>query len=148
MPQDIEKIQFPIVIAEDNAGDVMVVRQALKEHRIDCTIRVLSNGEEALMFLDEADGESGDRRMDLLVLDLNLPGYDRETVLRRLRSMRRYAETPVIVMTALDADAPEIKRATEIASACFPKPFTLDECLQLGAIVRGLLQDRSVIQTR
>jgi DNA-binding response OmpR family regulator len=133
-----------IVIAEDNSADVMLVRQALKEHGIDCMIHVVQDGEQALSFLEEADSELSDKRIDLLVLDLNLPKRDGEEVLKKLRSTRHFAETPVIVMTAMDADAPEMKRVTEIASVCFPKPSNLDEFLNLGAIVRGLLENHSV----
>ena len=139
----MQEAPFKIVIAEDNSADVMLVRQALKEHRIDCTVHVLSDGEQALSFLDKVDSESNGKCMDLLVLDLHLPKYDGQEVLKKLRSIRRYAETPVIVMTALDASAPEMRRVTEMASACFPKPSTLDEFLRLGALVRALLENRS-----
>src|SRR5580704_4308580 len=104
---------FQIVIAEDNAADVVLVREALKAHRIDCTIHVLRDGEQALAFLDMADSERSDKRIDLLLLDLNLPKRDGEEVLKKLRSTRHYAETPVIVMTSMDESAPEMKNVTE-----------------------------------
>jgi DNA-binding response OmpR family regulator len=135
---------FQIVIAEDNAADVVLVREALKEHRIDCTIRVIPDGEQAVTFLEDADREPNDARIDLVVLDLNLPKCDGAEVLKKLRSTRHYAETPVIVMTAMDADAPEVKRVNGIASVCFPKPSNLDEFLTLGTIIRGLLENKSV----
>lgn len=147
MPQSMQEAPVQIVIAEDNAADVVLVREALKAHRIACTIHVCRDGEQALTFLEKADSEPSDNRIDLLVLDLHLPKYDGEAVLKKLRSTMHYAETPVIVMTALDAAAPELKRAAEIASVCFPKPSTLDEFLHLGAIVRTLLENRSVPST-
>jgi DNA-binding response OmpR family regulator len=139
----MQESPFQIVIAEDNAADVVLVREALKAHRIDCTIHVLRDGEEALAFLDMADSERSEKRIDLLLLDLNLPKRDGEEVLKKLRSTRHYAETPVIVMTSMDAAAPEMKNVIEIASVCFPKPSTLDEFLNLGEIVRELLNKES-----
>jgi CheY-like chemotaxis protein len=136
----LQQAPFQIVIAEDNSADVMLVRQAIREHRIDCTIRVLHDGDQALTFLEEADNEPSDRRIDLLVLDLNLPKCDGQEVLEKLRSTKCYAETPVILMTAMDTASPGMKRTTEIASDCFPKPSTLDEFLNLGVIIRGLLE--------
>jgi DNA-binding response OmpR family regulator len=136
---------FQIVIAEDNAADVVLVREALKAHRIDCTIHVLRDGEQALAFLDMADSERSDKRIDLLLLDLNLPKRDGEEEHKKLRSTRHYAETPVIVMTSMDESAPEMKNVTEIASVCFPKPSTLDEFLYLGEIVRRLLNKEATL---
>jgi CheY-like chemotaxis protein len=127
MLQNMQKVPFQILIAEGNPADVMLVREALKEHRIDCTIQALRDGEQALTFLEQAASELGDRRIDLLVPDLHLPRNDGQEVLKKLRSTRRYAKTPVIVMTATDA-----------------KPSTLDGFLNLWAIVRGLLEDKSV----
>jgi CheY-like chemotaxis protein len=81
--------------------------------------------------------------MDLLALDLNLPKHGGEEILQKLRSTQHLADTPVILMTAFHAAAPELKRVAEIASACFPKPSTLDEFLRLGSVVRGLLEGRA-----
>jgi CheY-like chemotaxis protein len=144
MPQNMQELPFEIVIAEDNSADVMLVQQPLKAHKIDCTVHVLRDGEQALTFLEKADNEPGLRRMDLLLLDLHLPKCAGEEVLKKLRATARNADAPVIIMTSMHAEAPELQRAAEIASVCFPKPSTLDGFLNLGAIVRRLLEEKSV----
>ena len=40
-----------ILLAEDNPADVYLVREALREHRVDCTMRVASDGKEVLSIL-------------------------------------------------------------------------------------------------
>jgi CheY-like chemotaxis protein len=53
-----------------------------------------ANGWEGLIALD-------DRRVDLILLDLMMPGMDGRTFLRILRSDQRHGHLPVIVLTAL-----------------------------------------------
>ena len=59
-----------ILLAEDNAADVMLVEQALKEHPIKCKLRVLRDGAEALRFFRDLDDDSKSRAPDLVLLDL------------------------------------------------------------------------------
>jgi hypothetical protein len=33
-----------IILAEDNAADILLVREALKQHQIDCTLKVIKDG--------------------------------------------------------------------------------------------------------
>ena len=54
-----------------------------------------ANGWEGLLALD-------DRRVDLILLDLMMPGMDGRTFLRILRNDQRYGHLPVILVTALD----------------------------------------------
>jgi CheY-like chemotaxis protein len=132
------KKSFEILIAEDNPADVALVREALKIHNIACVLHVLPDGEQALTMLDSLDRNPKRPRVDLLILDMHLPKYNGEDVLKRLRSSEHYAQTPVIVMAAYSAGWAE-KKATEDAVFYFPKPSTLDELMKLGAVVRNML---------
>jgi hypothetical protein len=49
---------FLIVLFEDNPADVGLVRAALQEHGVDCELRVVRDGEEALSFIDILDLDS------------------------------------------------------------------------------------------
>lgn len=52
-----------------------------------------SNGHEALESLRETD-------VDLMIVDLTMPGMDGLTVLRQLRASTRYSGLPIIMLTA------------------------------------------------
>jgi signal transduction histidine kinase/DNA-binding response OmpR family regulator len=73
---------------------------------------------------------------DLLLLDLNMPGIDGLTLLRRVRADERFALLPVVILT-VEADSETRLRALEAgANDYLPKPV---QHLELLARVRALL---------
>jgi len=133
---------FEILLAEDSEGDAELVRQALKEHNIDCSLHIVSDGARAIEFINRIDTDPNARPMDLLLLDLRLPICDGDEVLTRLRSTKHYAHTPVIVMTGLGASAVKEKVIRHDALLYFEKPSTLDEFLQLGSMIRQVFEQQ------
>jgi len=128
-----------ILIAEDNAADLALVREALKEHQVECSLHVSNDGAKAIAFLHALDVDPKAPQLDLVLLDMHLPKRDGEDVLKTLRSTDRYGQTPVIVMTA--SDSPEAQQTAEKNAALyyFRKPSSLSEFMQLGALVRSVL---------
>jgi CheY-like chemotaxis protein len=57
-----------VLLVEDNAGDALLVRQALLEALISVHLHIARDGEQALQILGERDFKP-----DLIILDLNLP---------------------------------------------------------------------------
>lgn len=73
---------------------------------------------------------------DLIVLDLMMPGRTGLEVLDELRTEPRFAETPVIMLTAR-AQAADRQAAVEAGASHFlPKPFSP---LELASLVEELL---------
>jgi CheY-like chemotaxis protein len=133
---------FEILLAEDSEGDAELVRQALKQHHIDCSLHIVSDGARAIEFINRIETDPNARPLDLLLLDLRLPICDGDEVLTRLRSTKRYAHTPVIVMTGLSSSAEKEKAIRHDATLFFEKPSTLDEFLQLGSMIRRVFEQR------
>jgi len=77
------------------------------------------NGETALDVLESSE-------MDLVVLDLGLPGIDGVEVIRRLRS---WSSVPVIVLSVRDAQADKVAALDAGADDYVTKPFAMDELL-------------------
>lgn len=130
---------FEILLAEDNAADVMLVRTALAEQQIDCALHVMKDGAQAIAFIEKIDADRRQRPLDLLLLDMHLPKHDGEDILKRLRSTERNAQTPVIVMTASDSPRDKEKAQKHAALHYFKKPSDLSEFMQLGDIIRDIL---------
>jgi CheY-like chemotaxis protein len=128
-----------VILAEDNAGDVRLVREALREYGVNCELRVLSDGEEVLNFFDGLDADKDIPCPDLLLLDLSLPKYDGRQILEYLRSTERCAQTPVIVMTSSDWSGDRAIAEKNAALHYFSKPSSLDQFLHLGALVRSVI---------
>jgi len=133
---------FEILLAEDSEGDAELVRQALKEHHIDCSLHVVSDGARAIEFINRIETDPNARPLDLLLIDLRLPICEGDEVLTRLRSTKHYAHTPVIVMTGLGASAVKEKAIRHDALLYFEKPSTLDEFLQLGSMIRQVFEQQ------
>jgi len=128
-----------IVLAEDNAADVMLVRLALKGSGVHSQLRVLDDGDKAVAFIEEVEANPDAGPIDLWLLDMHLPKRDGDEILKRLRSSERFARTPVVVMSASDAPSDLANAQKHSAMHYFRKPNSLAEFMQLGAIVRGLL---------
>jgi len=130
---------YHILLAEDSAADVRLVRLALRGQNFDHVLHVARDGEEAIAFIEKADQDPKAPGPDLLLLDMHLPRYSGEEILKRLRSTERYGQTPVIVMTSSAAPEDRDRAQKHAAVYYFRKPSCLDEFLQIGAIVRDIL---------
>ena len=76
--------------------------------------------------------------LDLLILDINLPGLDGFSVLRSLRPL--YPKLPVLVLTALSRTEDTVMAFESGADDCLLKPFSY---LELLARVSALLRRNS-----
>src|SRR5882672_10523955 len=82
-----------ILIVEDDDG----TREAVMRHLSSAGYEVheAENGWEALLMLDR-------EKIDLVVLDLVMPGMDGQTFLRILKNSAKHQKIPVVVLTAYD----------------------------------------------
>ena len=92
-------MQIKILIAEDSAVDMMIIKKMLSEY----SILTARDGVEAMQILEEHDD------IDLLILDLHMPNMDGFQVLERLKSDARYQKIRTIILTVYDELANEIK---------------------------------------
>lgn len=81
-----------ILVVEDDPDSMEVVGMTLE--RAGHTAVTASNGWEALLALDA-------HHIDVVVLDLMMPGMDGSAFLRIIRNDRRRKTLPVIILTAL-----------------------------------------------
>lgn len=133
-----EKKPFVLLI-EDNIGDVLLVEEALREHEIDCDLTVVTDGEEAMRFFRDADGDPTSRLPALVLLDLNLPKCSGHEILDWIRRSTRFPTMPVVIVTSSQAPS-DLARIKELrANAYFHKPVAFDEFMKLGVVVRNLL---------
>jgi CheY-like chemotaxis protein len=120
----------PILLVEDNPGDVRLTKEAFKQGRIENDLSVVSTGAEALDFLSRRGEYADAPRPDLILLDLNLPGKDGEDVLEDLRDDPQLRSIPVIVLTSSRAEE-DIVRSYELhANAYLTKPVDPDEFIE------------------
>ena len=128
-----------ILLAEDNPGDVYLIRAALQEHHVECTVRVASDGQEVLRIITGEDSLDPAKRLGLIILDLNLPRYDGIEILQRLRNMVGMAGVPVVVLTSSDSPRDRMAANELGATRYLRKPSNLERFLDLGAVFKDLL---------
>ena len=125
-----------ILLAEDNPADAYLIRQALKEFDVECSVRTVVDGRDILSLIVPADTTW---HPDLIILDLNLPRHDGIEILQKLRSTQAIDHVPVVVLTS--SDSPRDRQTAEELGATryLRKPSNLDQFLQLGAVFKELL---------
>jgi two-component system, response regulator len=92
-----------ILLVEDNEDDVELARYALGRCRVPTEVVAMPTGEAALEYLRRPrTGVGEDRRPDLVLLDLQLPGISGLEVLRRVRAEPDIRRTLIVVLTTSD----------------------------------------------
>jgi DNA-binding response OmpR family regulator len=108
-----------ILIIEDDS--FLQSLEANKLSKNDYDILLASNGEEGMKKINEPN-------IDLILLDLVLPGFDGFEILKKIRENNATKETPVIVFSNLSEEK-DFKRAKGLGATEFmiKSNFTLDE---------------------
>ena len=111
-----------ILLVEDDPGDVLMTQEAFADHKLANNLHVVTNGEEALLFLRK-QGEYADRPTpDLVLLDLNLPRRDGREVLAEVKGDPLLRRLPVVVLTTSDAEEDVLRSYDLHANAYVQKP--------------------------
>ncbi len=100
---------------------------------------IKGNGYDVCAFDDAQAFDRGmqERKPDLLLLDVMLPGEDGLSVLKRLRSNSDTKELPVILVTAKDSEIDTVKGLDLGADDYITKPFGVMELIsRIRAIMR------------
>lgn len=129
-----------VVLLEDNPADVFLLRRALREAGLECEMKELDNGEDALQHLHSRARQND--IPDLILLDLNVPRQEGADVLRELRTLPAFRDALIIVVTSSQAPS-DRQRVEEYGAIFLTKPADLDEFMQLGQVIRGLLEQKS-----
>ncbi len=118
---------YVLVVEDEDALATLLKYNLDKEgHRV----MVASDGEEALMLIDE-------RQPDLVVLDWMLPKVSGIEVCRRLRAKAETKNLPVIMLTARGEESDRVRGLDTGADDYIVKPFSMSE---LAARVRAVLR--------
>lgn len=119
-----------ILVVDDDPTMVKLINVNLKLNNY--AVLEANSGEQALEIVDS-------EQLDLVVLDIMMPGVDGWEVLRQIRSKSKTQEMPVILVTAKTQDSDVIKGWELGADEYVIKPFNP---LLLVEVVRMVL-DRS-----
>ncbi|MBI4423540.1 MAG: response regulator [Elusimicrobia bacterium] len=120
-----------VLLVEDDAADVELTREAMKEGKLFVDLKVVEDGIEALQYLRREGPYADAEAPDLVLLDLNLPRKDGRAVLAELRADEALKHLPVVVLTTSDS-ATDILRSYKLGCNCYiTKPVGFQQFIEV-----------------
>jgi len=110
-----------ILMAEDDADDRMLTKEAFKESRLRNDLRFVENGEELMDYLlrrGKYADPSTSPRPGLILLDLSMPGKDGREALKEIKSYPNLRRIPIVVLTTSKAEQ-DIMRSYDLGVNSF-----------------------------
>lgn len=128
------KRSITLLMADDDADDRLLTRDALQESRVVNDLHFVEDGQELMDYLRRqgrySDPESSPRP-GLILLDLNMPKKDGRTALQEIKSDPELRRIPVIIMTTSQAEE-DIFRSYDLGANSFiTKPVTFERLVDL-----------------
>jgi DNA-binding response OmpR family regulator len=118
-----------LLLVDDDDDVIESVRVGLQMQWRDLDVLAAGNGQDALRLVEE-------ERPDLVLLDVGLPDIDGYQVLTEIR---RFSETPVIMLTARDEPIDRVRGLELGAEDYVAKPFNhLELFARIKAVLRRL----------
>jgi CheY-like chemotaxis protein len=118
-----------ILMAEDDADDRLLVKDALSECGLAGNLRFVEDGEDLMDYLLHRGRHSvadAAPRPELILMDLNMPRKDGREVLREIRAHPELRRIPVIAFTTSKADT-DISALYDLGANSFIcKPVAFD----------------------
>ncbi|MCR5070770.1 MAG: response regulator [Bacteroidales bacterium] len=129
--QDYSK--YNILAVDDIPLNLLLVQKMLSRFKFE--IRTAGNGQQALDAV-------ADRRPDLILLDLMMPGIDGFEVIKRLREDPATADVRIVILSALNSNEDVVKGFDLGANDFIMKPIILEKLLnsvftQLQFVAKG-----------
>jgi two-component system, OmpR family, KDP operon response regulator KdpE len=117
-------IEGRVLVVDDDPQILRAVRTSLQGHSYE--VLTAGNGETALDLLPDSD-------IDLIVLDLGLPGIGGQEVIERVRA---WSEVPIIILSVLAGQQDKVAAFEAGADDYVTKPFGMPELLARMRAVR------------
>lgn len=126
--------QFTVLLVEDDLNDIFLVKRAFKRAQVSNPLQVVTDGVEAIHYLQGKD-KYADRHAyplpKLIVMDIKMPRKTGFEVLEWVKNDGQLKRIPIIIVSSSD-NPQEINRAYELgANAYMIKPMDFRSVEQL-----------------
>ena len=121
-----------VLVVDDDVRNVFALTSALEMHGMQ--VLYADNGADGISLL----GQRPD--IDLVLMDVMMPGMDGNEATERIRRMPEYAELPIVFLTAKAMPGDRDRSLAAGASEYVTKPVDLDKLLQ---VMRSWLSPRT-----
>jgi CheY-like chemotaxis protein len=125
-----------ILVVDDDEGDTLIMKEALRHAKVRNPIHMASDGVEALEFLRRKGKHAKAPRPDLIFLDLNMPRMNGFELLKEIKGDRDLRKIPVVVLTTSSADEDVVKSYVLHANAFASKPVEFESFMATLSEIR------------
>lgn len=115
-----------ILLVEDNAGDIMLITDAMEDAEILNDIDVVNNGEKAIKYLKKEGEYINSSTPELVILDINLPRINGHEVLHFIKNNAETRHVPVVILTTSSSEKDIRASYEEYASCYITKPVDVE----------------------
>ena len=115
-----------ILMAEDNATDIMLTKEALEHAKVLNSLHVVEDGIDCLDFLYRRGKHAKAPRPDLILLDLNMPRKNGQEVLAEIKKDDKLKHIPVVILTTSKTEEDVVKAYGLFANCYVIKPVDFD----------------------
>lgn len=120
-----------ILLVEDNPGDAGLIRETLGESKMLVNLYHVSDGFEAMEYLDKTGRHTASVLPDLILLDLNLPKKSGLEVLSEMKENEKFKHIPVIIMTVSQSEEDIMKSYRNHANCFITKPIDFNRFINV-----------------
>ncbi|MBI9099347.1 MAG: response regulator [Spirochaetaceae bacterium] len=111
-----------ILAVDDSAVIRLYFEESLKE--TDYAILTAKDGNNALQQIEKSENP-----IDAFIIDIIMAGMDGLTLIRHIRQLKNYRDTPIMVLTSL-SDPSSVEEARSAGANCWVnKPFEIEQVL-------------------
>jgi len=123
-----------ILLVEDNPDDIQITQRALKEAKIINKLWIVTDGQEALDFLQHKSRYQDAAiapRPGLILLDINLPRVNGLEVLEKIKKDSDLKRIPTVVLTVSRRDEDIVKGYNYGCNSFIQKPVEFEKFVEV-----------------
>lgn len=124
-----ELVNFLLV--EDDDDHAAIVLRTLQHNRMANSVKRVTDGAQAMQYLNRQSPFEDRPTPDVILLDLKLPKVDGHEVLRRIKGDAALCRIPVVVLTTSNAEADRAKAYACHANSYLVKPVNFHRFRQM-----------------
>ncbi len=123
-----------ILVAEDDADDRMMIKDAFEESRLGNPVDFVEDGVQLMNYL-QREGEYASLLEQaypgFILLDLNMPRKDGRTALREIKASPILQRIPIVILTTSKAEEDIVRTYNLGVNSFICKPVTFDSLVEI-----------------